>query len=1032
MNPDSWRPIEELYSAVCDLPSAERNELLARADPQVRAIVEAMLATEESALDRPAWEGILAETGTSPLGIDDAAITVLAPGTLIGRYRIEASLGEGGMGQVFRAHDTRLGRTVALKLVRSNFIRRKDFRSHLEREAQAISALNHPNICALYDVGEQDGVPFLVMEYVEGETLAALLKKGRPPAVDSLRYGIQIASALAAAHAKHIIHRDLKPVNIIITPAGLKVLDFGIAKNLASGADGAPLVTGTEPGQIVGTPAYMSPEQISGTLVDSRSDIFSLGAVLYEMLCGRHPFQGRSAVITLGAVLHKAPDRPRSLQPDIPAPLERIVMRCLEKEPAARFASADEVHGALSVLLSPRAVNILKPRIVAIAAALLVLAGAVGFAIHQRIRGSRIRWVEKEAVPRITRLIGEDRRLEALDLYRQAQDYDPSSPALPALAEGVTARPVSFKSTPPGAKIYISDYTADAGDDLAQWRPLGSTPLKTGQIPRWGYYRIRAEKEGFAPLFQTFFPVARLSVELTLQPASTAPAGMVWVPAELTVSPAPPLPPPGYWMDAYEVSNREFKKFVDAGGYQKPEYWKQPFLKDGKPLSWQQAMEEFRDSTRRPGPAGWQLGTYPDGASAMPVGGVSWYEAAAYAEFAAKSLPTLDEWCWAAGYGAPNADILKMSNFSGKGPRETGTHRGMAPFGAYDMAGNLSEWTFTADAGGLHYVLGAAWDEQPYRFGGISTKEPLARAATIGFRCIRRTIPPPPESLLPLTLHHLDRGKPVDDTTYRIFARLQAYDKTPLDAKVQEVDDSSSYWRRETITFPAAYGGERMMLHLFLPRNATSPYQVVAIFGGSNIFYTNRVQDFQFPFEFLLRAGRAVVFPVFSGTLERGPSPIQLPVNQERERALRWPKDMGQTIDYLETRPDLDAKNLGFYGLSSGAVDGIRLIALDNRFKAAALVSGGLSPTFRASEIEAWNYAPRVRTPVLMLNGRDDLGFPVETAQKPLFKALGTPASDKLYVQYEGGHANLVSRPELIGQILEWFDHYLGPVKTRP
>ena len=166
MNPDAWRPIEELYSAVCDLPSAERNELLARADPQVRAKVEAMLATEESALDHPAWEGraILAENGTSPLGIDDAPITVLAPGTLIGRYRIEASLGEGGMGQVFRAHDTRLGRTVALKLVRSNFTRRKDFRSRLEREAQAISALNHPNICALYDVGEQDGVPFLVME----------------------------------------------------------------------------------------------------------------------------------------------------------------------------------------------------------------------------------------------------------------------------------------------------------------------------------------------------------------------------------------------------------------------------------------------------------------------------------------------------------------------------------------------------------------------------------------------------------------------------------------------------------------------------------------------------------------------------------------------------------------------------------------------------------------------------------------------------------------------------------------------------
>jgi dienelactone hydrolase len=485
-------------------------------------------------------------------------------------------------------------------------------------------------------------------------------------------------------------------------------------------------------------------------------------------------------------------------------------------------------------------------------------------------------------------------------------------------------------------------------------------------------------------------------------------------------------------MDAYEVSNREYKKFVDAGGYQKPELWKHPFFKDGKPISWQQAMEEFRDSTRRPGPASWQLGTYPDGAAAMPVGGVSWYEAAAYAEFANKSLPTIYEWFYASGWGSPNSDILAMSNFRGKGPAETGTHRGMAAFGTYDMAGNVNEWTFNATDGRSRYLLGGAWDQEPYVFRNFVWADPLARSVTDGFRCVQRTSPPPPESLLPIPIDTAapKRDKPVDDATFQIFSRLQAYDKMHLDAKVEEVDDSSPFWRRETVTFPAAYGGERMMLHLFLPKNAAPPYQVVAVFGGSNVLYTTHVQDFQFPYEFLLRSGRAVVFPVFSGTLERGPSPARLTPNQQRELSLRWPKDMGMTIDYLETRKDIDAKKLGFYGLSMGATQGVRLTALESRFKAAVLVSGGLYGVHPA-EIDAWNYAPRVRTPVLMLSGRDDMVYPVETAQKPLFHALGTPAQNKRYVQFDGGHANLVSRPDLIGQILEWFDHYLGPVQAR-
>jgi eukaryotic-like serine/threonine-protein kinase len=1045
MTPSRWQEIERIYAAALERPLEERLALLRRAcgdDSGLRRMVESLLEarTGDGLHDLPVlrFADLLSDSAEG-----------LRPGKQLGPYLIEGELGAGGMGAVYRAIDTRLGRPVAIKISSGVFDER------FEREARAIASLNHPHICTLYDVGPK----YMVMELVEGETLRDWLKSA--PSVDSgLAIAEQVLDALRAAHDSGIVHRDLKPANIMVRSNGyVKVLDFGLAKRIPGSGDFGTEPTATLgptlPGQVPGTPAYMSPEQIVGQKVDRRSDLFAFGIILYEILTGAHPWVRKSQVDTLHAIVHDAPpslSAGSAMGPGLIAVIEKL----LRKNPDERYSSAEEVLAALAAVMAAQGApqdranssgsgvlrgelgarqslkSLFRSRTAAIAAVLVAVLGAGAFGIGEYFRASRIRWAEKEAIPEITRLINGNRRLAARKLYDQAQRYAPASPALFPLAEGVAGPPVSFQTNPSGAQVYISDYMAAAGDDLAQWRLLGKTPLQTSQIPRWGYYRVRAQKEGFAPLIQTFFPVAGLSAKLTLQPATTVPQGMVWVPAGVAQSQDQRLDLPGFWMDTYEVTNREFKKFVDGGGYQKPEYWKQPFVKDGKSLSWQQAMEEFRDATRKPGPVAWQFGTYPEGAAAMPVGGVSWYEAAAYAEFAGKSLPTTYEWFRAAGVPSANSEILQLSNFGGKGPAEAGAHRGMAPFGTYDMAGNLSEWAANA-SGGQRYVLGGAWDQEPYQFAGVNAKDPLARTATTGFRCVERVTAPPPASLRPVTRDSPpERGKPVDDRTFQIFAELQAYDKTAIAGKVEQVEDSSPYWRRETITFPAAYGGERMMAHLFLPRNSAPPYQVVVVFGGTNVFYTTRIQDFQFPYEFLLRSGRAVVFPVLSGTLERGPSPPRLPINQARERALRWPKDLGQTIDYLETRPDIDARSLGFYGLSSGATYGVCLIALEHRFKAAVFSSGGLMLFSLPQETDPWNYAPRVRIPVLMVNGRDDFVNPVETSQRPLFNALGTPAADKRYTQYAGGHANLVSRPDLIGEILEWFDRYLGPVKSRP
>ena len=277
----------------------------------------------------------------------------LTSGTKLGPYEIIAPLGAGGMGEVYRALDTRLDRTVAIKILPSHLSDDAMRRQRFEREAKAVSSLNHPHICTLYDVGRQDGVDFIVMEYVEGVTLAAQLEKGPLPTVEVLEYGIQLASALDKAHRNGVTHRDLKPGNIMLTKSGTKLLDFGLAKAappLAAGATGATLTNAaaqadpvTREGAVVGTVPYMSPEQVEGKEVDARSDIFSLGAVLYEMVTGRRAFQGQSDFSIASAILVKDPDPISTLHPLTPPALERTIRVCLAKDPDARWQSAGDL-----------------------------------------------------------------------------------------------------------------------------------------------------------------------------------------------------------------------------------------------------------------------------------------------------------------------------------------------------------------------------------------------------------------------------------------------------------------------------------------------------------------------------------------------------------------------------------------------------------------------------------------------------------------------------------------------------------------
>jgi serine/threonine protein kinase/Tol biopolymer transport system component len=342
MTPNRWQEIERVYHAALQCPPTGRAAFLAEAcknDPELSREVESLLAQDSSKtgpLDRPAWAGLASSAGGD--------VTVIAPGTQLGPYRIEGPLGAGGMGEVFRATDTRLHRTVAIKFLPRDKVADPEHKRRLLQEARAASALNHPNIVALHDIANDNGVDYLVMEYVPGKSLDKLITPKGLPLAEALNYAQQIANGLAAAHAAGIVHRDMKPGNVIVTSESqVKILDFGLAKLVerAPGAEGETQTQEsvlTKAGTVMGTVAYMSPEQASAKTLDHRTDIFSFGVMLYEMLAGKRPFRGRSHVETMHAIIND-PAPPLVARP---AELQEILDKALAKDPKERYQHAGD------------------------------------------------------------------------------------------------------------------------------------------------------------------------------------------------------------------------------------------------------------------------------------------------------------------------------------------------------------------------------------------------------------------------------------------------------------------------------------------------------------------------------------------------------------------------------------------------------------------------------------------------------------------------------------------------------------------
>lgn len=968
---------------------------------------------------------------------------------LADRYRIERELGRGGMATVYLAEDLRHHRKVAIKVLPPEFGMTLGADRFL-REIEVSARLQHPNIVPLLDSGEVEDLCYYVMPYVEGESLSDRLARGDgfsvPEAVGVLK---DVADALSHAHAHGVVHRDIKPGNIMLSGRHALVLDFGVAKAVTEATGQQSL---TSSGMALGTPAYMAPEQaLADRSQDQRVDIYALGVVAYEMLAMRAPFLAASLQEMVAAHLTVDPEPLERQRAGLPPGLSQVVMKCLAKQPADRWQTADELLAHLEPYTAPsggsdaglaraaleRRLRSLRRtvsprRAAAGVAALVVIALALVAVRHY----TRIHWARTVAIPRIQLLVNDQEWGRAYHLAAEAQPLLPHDSVLASLWSALS-RPTTIESDPLGARAYWRD---NAGGDTT-WDYLGTTPVDSLALPRWpSLSRLMLVKAGFDTV--TDLVAAGGTWHYQLDSVGKLPPGMVRVPGGtdhlmLWGLDNIALDLPEYLIGRYEVTNREFKQFLDAGGYQQREYWQFPFLTDGKELTWEQVMSRCLDRTGRSGPATWEVGTYPVGEDDYPVTGVSWYEAAAYARFAGGELPTIFHWAWAARIRY-SAGVVPLSNIEGRhdGTIAVGRSGAMGGFGLFDMAGNVREWAFNEADGHQRYILGGGWDESAFGFESAVAASPFDRDPMNGIRLAKFLTP---DSTIAAARRTVERPRrdfrnipPVSDSVFAAYRRLYDYDPMPLNAVVEESDSSARDWVKQRVTFDAAYGHERVIAYLLLPLNARPPYQTVVYFPGDGAFGVRSSRELygMSTIEFIVRSGRALMFPVYKSTYERGDgllNSMPAETNSYTEHVVAWAKDLKRSIDYLETRSDVDTTKLAYYGYSWGGRLGGIMLAVEPRLKVAVLSVAGLRAQKAFPEAEPVYFIPRIHIPVLMLNGRYDPYFPVESSQNPMFDLLGTPPSLKRHVISEGSH--YVPRPVLIRETLDWLDRYLGAVR---
>jgi len=681
-----------------------------------------------------------------------------------------------------------------------------------------------------------------------------------------------------------------------------------------------------------------------------------------------------------------------------------------------------------------------RPRLVL--PVLLVLASVITVAAWRIQRQATLEWARNTAIPEIQRLAGRGANVGAFFLARELETRLPGDPRLPAIWDQI-AFDVRWHIEPDGAAIFVRS----RGDRNGTWQHLGRATGQPLRTPT-GYLAVRLEATGHEPV-ETVLMGERAGQSFFVLPAAgEVPLGMVRVvsnpvagtdftmnlfnyerPRSASVA--------SFLMDRYEVTNAEFKKFVDAGGYWRREFWKEVFVEDGKVLAWDDAMTRFRDTTGLPGPATWELGYFRDGRGDYPVSGVSWYEAAAYAEFAGKRLPAVHHWGLAGGTTIAGL-VLPGSNFSNSLAPVGSFRDSLTDTGLYDTAGNAREWCSNATAA-LRFTVGGAADGPDDFFVTPEPRAPFDRDPMNGFRCMRPLMPgsTPAELDLPIlrrTLAAPDPSERLDDRAWNRWLDRLTYQVPSLDSKAELTDDAPRFWTMEKVSFTAAYESDRVIVYLFLPKNASPPYQCVIYWGDTRDWLRPSSEDgralLRWPWDYLVKARRAVIYPVLKGMFERRVLLGDEGIFGARERL--WTdtgltamsaKDISRSIDYLETRSDLDLGKLALLGFGSGAYYALLPCAAESRIRTCILQGGG------ASYPGVLGWARRVTVPVLMVNGRYDTLLPYEEAQRPLFDALATPLAKKRHEVLPTDHGFSDKEKAMMRVTLEWLDTHLGTVK---
>ncbi len=996
---------------------------------------------------------------------------LISSGTRVRRYEVTAPLGAGGMGEVYLARDVELDRTVALKVLSDAPDDDGDRIRRFIQEARAAIALNHPNVAHVYDVGEENGVRFIAMEYVEGETLRARMSGEPLTLAESLELGVQIAAALGSAHAHGIIHRDIKPENVMIRPDGyVKVLDFGLAKLTAppAGSETPTMVVHTAPGLVMGTMQYMSPEQLRTDDIDARSDVFSLGVVLYEMVTGRRPFEASSPSGVIASILTEDPP---ALDAALPPSVRAIIVKALSKKRDERYPTAREMAEALKqardetkrIRSGDLPTEVVTQKVsgsrrlpwkwIAVAVAILA-AIAIGSVYANRARAVR---EARAKLPQLEKLAEERNYFAAWDLADALHEDLGDDPVI-ARVRGSISVPLDVKSEPAGAQVFLERVSANGtttARTLAGTTPLAKHPIALGD------YVIRVEKEGFAPLARTialspiplewtWLPPRPVPLDLKLTPMKDVPKGMVRVAGGRYRIAAWSRPTNAavtlddFYIDQFEVTNREFAEFIRAGGYERRELWKHPFLEDGKTLTFDEAMLELKDASGMPAPRRWMDQNYPEGRDEYPVTDVSWYEAAAYAEFRGKRLPTIFEWDKAArdgsfsafglmypwGVAPPGADIASRANFRGSGTMPVQSlPSGMSAYGAHHMAGNVAEWCLNQYGDGM-MLTGGDFNSPTYSFGNFGSYPPMHSSSQIGFRCSRPAGGKGDQGGYAISRSDsVVKLDPVSDAEFTKIRRFYDYSPAPLNARIVEKREGES-WTMQKIEFDGAQG--RAFAHLYLPKNAKPPYQVIHFVPATDVAVGRRSLDAAMeamltPF---LRGGRAVFGVVLRGYIGRPSGRVGFPAGASEEYADFMQEqtiDFRRGVDYLVTRPEIDRQRIAYFGPSAGAHLGIVMAALENRYRCVTFMGVGMPPDEARDtnpKANRKNFAPRMNAPKLMLHGRWDEVHPLQTEALPLYELMPEP---KEIVIVDSGH---IPPLDVVRQLITaYLDRQLGKVQ---